>query len=275
VSGARKKGKEAGKKKKKAADGGVVKALSLGETGGGGGDGGEEGGMGEVEGDGEEGEEEECEEEEEEEGESDFEEDENDKEIVPSEFVEALVRLAAARYTRSGTLAERLEKLIENNLRPVLGKVMDTTTFRSRMTGKLVQTFLSKKKRSLKDLFVFYAGKDQTDKGVATTDSIDIGECTTFCRDFDLGVPDRVIGRLFACAQSDEDDGKEDTSMLDEKSELSYDEFLELLGALACWRSPDPYEPMLKKVSVFVKEVLQKHEDLNCVGTSKRRRGKN
>ena len=125
-----------------------------------------------------------------------------------------------------------------------------------------------------KDLFVFYAGKDQTDKGVATSDSIDIGECTTFCRDFDLGVPDRVIGRLFACAQSDEDDGNDDTSMLDEKSELSYDEFLELICALACWLSPDPYEPMLKKVSVFVKDVLKKHEDLNCVGTSKRRRKK-
>ena len=36
-----------------------------------------------------------------------------------------------------------------------------------------------------------------------------------------------------ACAQSDEDDGKDDTSMLDEKSELSYGEFLGLVCARA------------------------------------------
>ena len=165
---------------------------------------------------------------------------------MPSEFVEALVRLAAARYRRGGSIAERLEKVIEKNLRPVSGKVMDKTSFRSRVTGKLVQTFLFKKRRSLRDLFDFYARKNQTDEGVATSDTIDIGECTAFCRDFNLGVPDRVIARLFACAQSDEDDGKDDTSMLDEKSELSYGEFLELVCALVLAQS-DPYDPMLKR----------------------------
>ena len=198
--------------------------------------------------------------------------DENEKEIVPSEYVEALVRLAAGRYNKGGSLASRLEKLVEKNLRPVLGKVVDQTSFRSHLSEKVVQKFLSRKRRRLKEVFEFYAAKNQTDKGVETSDTIDIGECTTFCRDFKLGVPDRVIARLFVCAQNEEDDGKDETSLLDEKSELSYDEFLELLCALACWQKPDPYEPMLKKVTLFVASVLEKHDQINNVGSPSTRR---
>ena len=86
-------------------------------------------------------------------------------------------RLCLLSSLRLAGYSERLEKVIEKNLRPVSGKVMDKTSFRSRVTGKLVQTFLFKKRRSLRDLF----------------EKREMGNAHFCLRDFNLGVPNRVI----------------------------------------------------------------------------------
>ena len=73
--------------------------------------------------------------------EDDYEADENDKEMVPQEFVEALLRLSVAKYHRkkSMTMAARLEKIIEDYMIPLSAVVSDNISFRAEMTHELVQ----------------------------------------------------------------------------------------------------------------------------------------
>ena len=209
-------------------------------------------------------------EEEEVEEEEDFEGDENDKEIVPQEFIEALLRLAVARYKR-GTLAQRLAMLFERNVAPLSSNVNDNTTLRAAMSEELVQNVLKRKRKRLTDLFLCYAARDDSDDAVAHSETINIGECTQMCRELSMNVPDRIIARLFACVQGDADDGNDDTSMQEEQGELTYTEFVELLGALAAWKRPDPYNPLSKKLNEFLDVVLKVHENINNVGQSKKR----
>lgn len=68
--------------------------------------------------------------------------DENDKEIVPSEFVEALLRLSAAKFKR-GTLAQRMTQLYHDHLMPLSSNVTDNTTHRSASAFVLFFLFFS------------------------------------------------------------------------------------------------------------------------------------
>ena len=211
--------------------------------------------------------------EEEDDFEDDFEGDENDKEIVPQEFIEALLRLSVARY-KKGTMAVRVSNVYENLLLPLSSNVNDNTTLRAALSDELVQNVFNKKKRKLKDLFLCYAARDDSDDAVAHSDTINISECIQMCRELSMNIPDRIIARLFACVQGDEDDGDDDTSMLEEQGELTYTEFSELLGALAAWTQPDPYSPLSKKLTVFLNGILNTHEDINAayLQQSKKRR---
>ena len=66
--------------------------------------------------------------------------DENDKEIVPSEFVEALLRLSTAKFKR-GTLAQRMTQLYHDHMMPLSSNVSDNTTHRSASAFCLLSFF--------------------------------------------------------------------------------------------------------------------------------------
>jgi hypothetical protein len=244
--------------------------------------------------------------------EENYEEDDNDKEIVPQEFIEALLRLSVAKYntkTKSKhlTMGNRLEYLYETLLSPLSSNVSDAVTFRLMMTDEMVQAvsiydtyaFLScarlffdnsfftnkkhssvkvykKKRKKLKLLFLFYSAKDDSDDAIANVDTMNMKECIQMCRDLSFNVPDRHISRLFACVQGDEDDNNEETTMLEEKGELTYTEFLEFLSAISVWKNSDPYIPLSKKLNDFLVDTINKHEDVNNISitASKRLRKK-
>jgi hypothetical protein len=106
------------------------------------------------------------------------------------------------------------------------------------VSNELVQNVLKRKRRRMKVMFEFYASKDDSDGAVHHFDTINIGECVLMCRELALNIPDRIISRLFASVQGDEDDGNDETSMLEEKGELTYTEFSEFMGALSAWTRP-------------------------------------
>ena len=98
-----------------------------------------------------------------------------------------------------------------------------------------IEQVLKKKRKKLKLFFLFYSAKDDSDDAVKHSTTMNINECIQLCREMHLNVPDRVISRLFACVQGDEDDDDDETSMLEEKGELTYTEFAEFMSAVASW----------------------------------------
>ena len=190
----------------------------------------------------------------------DYEGDDNDKEIVPQEFVESydwlffyswilllynafelwidflhcffsfrLLRLSVGKYSKKGTMAARLEYMYEHLLMPLSSNVSDNVSFRETMTHELVVGVLKKKRKKLNQMFLFYAAKDDSDDAVKHSDTMNINECIQLCRELTLNVPDRHISRLFACVQGDEDDDNDDTSMLEEKVTITNNYYKQLL----------------------------------------------
>eukprot|EP00002_Diphylleia_rotans_P011755 TRINITY_DN2311_c0_g1_i6.p1 TRINITY_DN2311_c0_g1~~TRINITY_DN2311_c0_g1_i6.p1 ORF type:complete len:222 (+),score=55.86 TRINITY_DN2311_c0_g1_i6:430-1095(+) len=137
--------------------------------------------------------------------------DENnpDKELIPAEFVECLLRISAAKWSKTTLpLHMRLQKLIKENIIPKAGKT-DATRFRKEIYESSVQEVFSKHRMRLEKVFLYYARQDvQTETSKQHTDTLNISEFHQMCKEcalLDASFGMKQINTIFSNIQIDGD----------------------------------------------------------------------
>ena len=171
-----------------------------------------------------------------------------DRSLTSNEFVEALIRCANARFltAQTTTLKECAEALFSRHLLPFAQR-SDVDEFRKKLSEKRVQAIYDKYQLKLKIVFLQKAGMD----GV-----IQLDEFTKFLKEkgvVNKKFPAKMVVKIFNCVQ---DEGEpipegEDEDECPEDCEMTYQEFLEALAAVACFHQPDPYVCLEQRLEIF------------------------
>ena len=180
------------------------------------------------------------------------------EELPSKKFVVCLLRLASYRYS-SGTLPERLERMMEMEVIPNACST-ETDRFRETLHTDKVEAMLDRFRKPLKMLFRHYAADDQSGAAALATDTMNVQELQTMCRDLKLVGPRlslRACRTIFAFVQQEEAalEDNEDADD-DDESEMVFAEFREATAALSVWMRPDPYEKMADKIRNFLCETV-------------------
>ena len=174
--------------------------------------------------------------------------------LTKLEFVECLVRCAYSRFHSSTTttLKDCVEILFNKHLLPFAQR-SDVDAFRKRIHEPQIQLCFQKYETQLKFVFIEKAGTD----GV-----IQLDEFTNFLKKkgvVNSQLPAKKIMKIFNCVQNNSDNnvggGDDDIDDDDDDEtadcEMTFDEFLESLAAVACFYMPDPYICLEQRVEVF------------------------
>eukprot|EP00002_Diphylleia_rotans_P028459 TRINITY_DN5746_c0_g2_i5.p1 TRINITY_DN5746_c0_g2~~TRINITY_DN5746_c0_g2_i5.p1 ORF type:complete len:970 (+),score=205.77 TRINITY_DN5746_c0_g2_i5:73-2982(+) len=157
--------------------------------------------------------------------------DENpDRELIPSEFIESLIRIGAAKHSKTApSISIRLQKLLSENVLPRASK-SDATKFRREIYDAPVQSVLMKHRAKLERIFLFYARQDQkTDTSKKHLDTINVNEFYQMCKEcnyIDSSFSIRNVNTIFGNIQIDDETKK--VSAEDKFQELIFPEFLEV-----------------------------------------------
>eukprot|EP00002_Diphylleia_rotans_P026471 TRINITY_DN5281_c0_g1_i1.p1 TRINITY_DN5281_c0_g1~~TRINITY_DN5281_c0_g1_i1.p1 ORF type:complete len:1054 (-),score=254.54 TRINITY_DN5281_c0_g1_i1:614-3775(-) len=163
---------------------------------------------------------------------TDVDEEENPaEELIPSEFIECLLRICAARWSKSTlSLPAKLHKLIKENIIPKAGKT-DATRFRKEIYDQSVQEVFAKHRTRLEKIFLYYARQDvQSEDSKQHTDTINVNEFFQMCKEcalVDSSFGMKQITTIFCNIQIE---GEMKNMSNDEKyKELIFPEFLEVV----------------------------------------------
>lgn len=206
-----------------------------------------------------------------------------DNEFTANEFVESIVRLACSRQwcdeckTIDATTPcyKRLEALMRAKVLKHATR-SDVENWRHSMKNSEIKDCFYKNRVQLESMYLEFGGDDDNKL-------MSFSEMTKMLRTkrvFDTSFTDLELADLFSKIQQDEDKmlsateddvtganvGIEDVDRGGE-SELTYQEFLEGLAAIAIFKDPDPYIPMGTKVQRFVEHSILR------VSKKKRRAG--
>jgi hypothetical protein len=184
--------------------------------------------------------------------------DADDGELEPTEFIEALVRIASYKYIKL-PLSMRLDKLIHEDVLPNACSI-DLDVFRDRLESDEVQDKFKRYKRQLKAIYTEYAADDDAGDAVFALDTMNCTELVTMCSELKLLGPtvgQRAIRTIFAYSQQEEEllDDEADEDLLGD-SECCYTEFKEIIGALTHYFRPNPYEVLSGRLANWCKAVL-------------------
>ena len=174
------------------------------------------------------------------------------------EFVECLTRCAHSRFlsATTTTLKDCMEILFNKNLLPFAQR-SDVEAFRKVINQPKIQSTFQKYRSQLKYVFVNQAGSD----GV-----IGLDEFTHFLKMKSVvgsHFPVKQIIKIFNnvqnnCAPVDEGDEMGDGECPAD-CEMTYDEFLEALCAVACFSVPDPYICLEQRLEFFLLTKIIDH----------------
>jgi hypothetical protein len=174
-----------------------------------------------------------------------------DRSLTCTEFVEALVRVAQARFqsSQTTTLKGCVEALFNRCLLPFAQR-SDVDRFRKLLGQKRVQEVFAKYENKLKMVFLTTAGND---------DTIQLDEFTRFLKGKGIvnkTFPAKSILKIFNNVQDDSDpleisEGDEEEDECPEDAMMTYSEFLEALAAIASYVLPDPYVCLEQRLEVF------------------------
>ena len=189
----------------------------------------------------------------------------DDGELDAKEFIEGLARLAVYRYTK-GTVAERLNKLIDEDILPNACSV-DTDVFREKIASDRVKDIFAKHKHNFKIIYKVFAADDDTGDAALANDTMNNTELVSFFRDFEMIGPllsERAVKVLFAYVQQDEealDDEETGAEVAD--SEMVYAEFVESQAAIGCQMRPDPYNVYEMRIDHFISQEIMPRAHTN------------
>ncbi|DBA00754.1 TPA: hypothetical protein N0F65_001225 [Lagenidium giganteum] len=174
------------------------------------------------------------------------------REMVGLEFVDVVIRLAAAKYSKI-PLEERFRELMEQLVLPNALR-SQSEIFRAEISAPKVRTVFQKHKASLQRVFRYYASMHTLREQQST---LDLKEFTIFSRDCKLigtFVTEHTLKQILANIQRDT---SEHTQVVNDNDlRVDYNEFLEAIAALTEFVICNPYVPLYKRIEQFINEML-------------------
>ena len=203
---------------------------------------------------------------------------EGEREIKESCWVEGIARVAFYKFRKVESFDERLSKLIEEFMIPNACK-SNTDTFRGELSLDEVQAVLKKYKPQVMKIFKFYARVHEPIPGAPPQEpSMDGAAYMKFCKDSKLvtrkgdlrhDFPEVACRKVFNDTQTEE----EEEGSIDAgggADEMIYMEYTECLGAIACFKFPNPYIPLQVKLDdTFLNIIFPSQEKYALKGMKK------
>ncbi len=172
-----------------------------------------------------------------------------DGSLTRSEFVEALIRIAYAKYRGKAKteLALSLKKLLENHIIPY-AKRSDADIFRKYLRSEAMVKVLSRHQERLEEAFAKTAGRDG---------KISLAEFLDFLRVKKVLEQQRLsevdVISIFNCVQVSSEEVDEDQLM---ESQMDFDEFTEALISISIFHNPLPYLALEQRLEAFLLEKI-------------------
>lgn len=176
-----------------------------------------------------------------------------DRELVPSEFVEALCRLARRKFGELAP-ADALRRLLEKHVSLAAASVADE--FRKALAAPEVRDVFKRYRKALRKVFRHYADGGGGGRAKAVLNRVQNDSATVNMEEWrlllqDAGLVDATLtvpraNAIFSSVQQaaggEPDDAAEDCQM-------NFAEFVEAVAAVAAYRSPDPYRPFHQRLA--------------------------
>jgi hypothetical protein len=201
--------------------------------------------------------------------------------LNPSEYVEAIVRLAFAKYEgQSDPLVRKVRRLVDHHILPHAQR-SDVDNFRRSMKTEEMHLVLKKHEPNLMSTFKKYAQAELSHKAASATfgdvhkDTINYSEFSVFMKDkklIDGALSNNHVLTIFNNVQSEAEGASEDDLMA---LEMDYTEFCEAIVAIAAWKMPSPFMAFDQRVDTFLSMILFKDNDKKNKGGGKKKKGKN
>ena len=168
-----------------------------------------------------------------------------DKLLTPSEFVEALVRMAHQRAPEAGKMIDKFESMMVDLVLPHACQ-SNSDEFRAALGTTDVRETFTRYRAPLRAIFVHYAALDNKG-GREKLNCISMEEFLAFFNKADLTSIVSVVHarRIFGAVQIDDD-----------VTEMIFTEFCEAIGALAQHADPNPYVPFSTRLDSFLRVTL-------------------
>lgn len=189
---------------------------------------------------------------------------EGEREIGPEPFIEGIVRIAMYKFRKIEDKVGRLHKLIDDFIVPNACK-SNTDTFRGELSLDEVQAVYKTLKPQIMKIFKFYARVHEPIPGAPPQEpSMDGPAYMKFCKDSRLvtrkgdlrhDFPELACRKVFNDTQAEE----EEEGSIDAgggSDEMIYMEYLEALGAISCFKFPNPYIPLQIKLDDMLKNII-------------------
>jgi len=188
-----------------------------------------------------------------------------DSELEGHEFVEAIIRLAVCKYKKTNTMdwETKFEQFYIKDLLPQ-AKQTNKVGFREEvLTDIQIKNVYKRNRVKLKRLFNHFSAMDTSNLNVSnahTSSSMNVKELITMARQLDIMKPgmltDTTVRTLFSQVQLS--DGME----AEDDEEMNFEEFKEVLCAMAFIWLPNPWTPGHKKLKTFFSDIFAAASDI-------------
>jgi hypothetical protein len=179
-------------------------------------------------------------------------EENSETELIPSEFVECLVRIAERKFPGK-MLHERFEQLMSVHVIPFACK-SDTDKFKKEIHSAQTQTAVQKYQKDLVKVFNFYAkGNPAAPGGKASnkkTKMMVLHDFVHFVKEANImsqALDETSVTSVFNTVSS---------SSEEINKEIDHREFLEAVVCMSVFKVPSPFIPLDKKVEVLSSNLI-------------------
>lgn len=170
------------------------------------------------------------------------------REMVGREFVDALIRVAAVKFT-DASLADRFHELMEQTILPNALR-SQSEIFRADVASPKVRAVFQKHKLALQRVFRYYTSMHALREQQSTLGLRDFVVFAKDCKLIGSFITEHTLKQVLVNLQHDVDAGSEDDLRAD------FGDFMEAIAALTEYVICNPYVPLYKRIEQFINEML-------------------
>jgi FtsZ-binding cell division protein ZapB len=174
-------------------------------------------------------------------------EENSETELIPSEFVECLIRIAERKFPGK-MLHERFSQFMTVHVVPFACK-SDTDKFKKEIHNAQTQTAVQKYQKDLIKIFNFYA-KGAAGKQSAKKKMMVAADFMHFLKESNAmsqSLDDNAAASVFSTVSS---------SAEEINKEIDHREFIEAVVCMSVFKTPSPFVPLDKKVEVISSSII-------------------
>lgn len=177
-------------------------------------------------------------------------ESDDGREMAGSEFVEAIVRIAAAKSVSSKVPpADKFRELMENQVLPHALR-SQSEIFRAEVAAPKVREVFARHKPELQRVFRYYASMHSLREHQSTLTLKEFAVLAKDCKLVGTFITEHTLKQVLANLQHEVEPGTEDDLR------ANFDDFQEALAAITEYVVCNPYVPLCKRIEQFINEML-------------------